>query len=240
MTSLQASIGSLNDLVDTPRDAGRTPAKPIPGGLVSGPVAWSVVTAAAMVGVALSIPSGPPATALAVAVLGIGYAYDLRFKGTAWSWLPFAVGIPLLPTYGWLGTTGDLPASFAILLPAAVLAGAALAVSNALADVERDTIAGTDSVATRLGAGRAWAAQALLLAVVLGAAWLTLAMSSHGQGAADRAVAIAGALGATCAIGSGIALNRRGDAARLERAWELEAIGVGLLAAAWLAGVPLG
>ena len=33
MTALQASIGSLNDLVDAPRDAGRKPGKPIPAGL---------------------------------------------------------------------------------------------------------------------------------------------------------------------------------------------------------------
>jgi hypothetical protein len=38
----------------------------------------------------------------------------------------------------------------------------------------------------------------------------------------------------------GLAIGRGGDAARLERAWELEAIGLGLLAAAWLAGGGLG
>jgi 4-hydroxybenzoate polyprenyltransferase len=240
MTLLQVSIGSLNDLVDAPRDAGRTPAKPIPAGLVSRPVAWLVVTASAVVGVVLSVPSGPPTAALAVVVLAIGYAYDVRFKGTAWSWVPFAVGIPLLPAFGWLGTAGDLPASFAILLPAAVLAGAGLAVSNALADVERDAAAGTDSVATRLGPGRAWVVQAILLVAVVAAAWLTLAIGSGGQGGVSGTAAIAGALGATGVIGIGIALGRGGDAARRERAWELEAIGVGLLAAAWLAGVPLG
>jgi hypothetical protein len=31
-----------------------------------------------------------------------------------------------------------------------------------------------------------------------------------------------------------------GDSARRERAWELEAIGVAVLAAAWLASTPLG
>ena len=35
MTALQASIGSLNDVVDAPRDAGHKPGKPIPAGLVS-------------------------------------------------------------------------------------------------------------------------------------------------------------------------------------------------------------
>ncbi len=75
---------------------------------------------------------------------------------------------------------------------------------------------------------------------MVGAAWLTLAVGGADQGAIGGTAAIAGALGATAIIGVGIALGRRGDAARRERAWELEAIGVGLLAAAWLAGVPLG
>src|SRR6476660_3407010 len=35
MTALQASIGSLNDVVDAPRDAGHKPGKPISAGLVS-------------------------------------------------------------------------------------------------------------------------------------------------------------------------------------------------------------
>ncbi len=185
MTSLQASIGSLNDVVDAPRDVGRTPAKPIPGGLVSLRAAWLTVAVAAVLGVGLSVPSGAPTTGLAVVVLAIGYAYDLGFKGTAWSWLPFAVGIPLLPVYGWLGTTGELPPAFAVLLPTAVVAGAALAVSNALADIERDVAAGTDSVATRLGAGAAWAVQAILLIAVVGVAWLTLGAAAAGQ-ASDR------------------------------------------------------
>jgi len=43
-------------------------------------------------------------------------------------------------------------------------------------------------------------------------------------------------VGACVVIGLGVLIGRRGDASRRERAWELEAIGVGLLAAAWLAG----
>ena len=116
------------------------------------------------------MPSGPGLVALAGAVLAIGYAYDLRAKGTAWSWLPFAIGIPLLPVFAWFGTTGELPGSFAILLPAAVAAGAALAIANALADVERDRAAGLRSVALRLGPERAWTVQAVLLAAVVAAA----------------------------------------------------------------------
>ncbi len=242
MTLLQASIGSLNDLLDAPRDAGRKPGKPIPAGLVSRRAARAVVVTAGVFGVALAVPSGPETTALAVVVLGIGYAYDLRFKGTAWSWVPFALGIPLLPVFGWLGATGGLVAQFAILVPTAVLAGAALAIANALADVDRDAAAGVDSVARRLGAARAWAIHAILLAVVVGAAFVTLALAGAGRQppVGQWPGPLVAAIGASLVIATGIAIGRRGDAARRERAWELEAVGVGLLAAAWLAGVPLG
>ncbi len=35
MTLLQFAIGTVNDLVDAPRDAGHKPGKPIPAGLVT-------------------------------------------------------------------------------------------------------------------------------------------------------------------------------------------------------------
>jgi 4-hydroxybenzoate polyprenyltransferase len=234
MTALQVSIGSLNDIVDAPHDRGRKPAKPIPGGLVSLGEARAVAIGGAVLGLALALPSGAATVVLALVVLAIGYAYDLAFKGTPWSWLPFAIGIPLLPVFGWLGATGGLPASFTILLPVAVIAGAALAVANARADVERDAAAGVDSVATRLGLGRAWVVNAGLLGVVMLLAGATLLA----QGAPP--LAMLGALGAALVIGIGVILGRHADSAGRERAWELEAVGVGLLAAAWLAGSTVG
>ena len=234
MTALQASIGALNDLVDAPRDAGRKPGKPIPAGLVPPHLAWAVVVLAAGLGLGLSAPSGVATAGLAVVVLAIGTGYDLVFKGTVWSWFPFAIGIPLLPVFGWLGTTGGLPASFAVLLPVAVIAGAALAIANTRADAERDAAAGVDSVATRLGLERSWALHAGLLAVVVALAIATLV-----AGTAQPA-ALLGAVGAGLVIGLGVALGRRADSVRRERAWELEAVGVALLAAAWLAGTTLG
>jgi 4-hydroxybenzoate polyprenyltransferase len=233
MTALQASIGSLNDVVDAPRDAGHKPGKPIPAGLVSGALARAVVAVMAVVGLGLSLASGPSTVALAVVVLGIGYGYDLSFKGTAWSWLPFAVGIPILPVYAWLGSTGTLPPSFAVLVPTAVVAGSALAIANARADLERDAAAGVDSVAVRLGLGRSWAVAAALLAIVIAAALVTLVRAE----ASTAAIAAAG--GASVVVAAGVILGRRGDSARRERAWQLQAVGVGLLAAAWLAGIEL-
>jgi 4-hydroxybenzoate polyprenyltransferase len=228
MTALQASIGGLNDIVDAPRDRGK-PAKPIPAGLVTNRSAWIVVIAAAGLGVGLSVPSGVGTLGLAVIVLAIGYGYDVLLKGTVWSWVPFAVGIPLLPVYGWLGTTGGLPDSFAILLPAAVIAGAALAIANARADAERDAAAGIESAATRLGLERSWLVNAGLLALVV-----VLAVATLIGGSPSAVVALA-ALCAAAVIGLGVIVGRSTDSGRRERAWELEAVGVGLLAAAWLA-----
>ena len=85
MILLQASVGALNDVIDAPSDAGRKPGKPIPAGLVTPAVARGIAAAAALLGVLLAVPSGAATVALAVGLLGLGYAYDLWFKGTAWS-----------------------------------------------------------------------------------------------------------------------------------------------------------
>ncbi len=230
MVALQASIGALNDLVDASSDAGRKPGKPVPSGLVTRTEARLVVALGAMIGVGLAGVSSPGLALLALGILAIGYAYDLWAKGTAWSWLPFAVGIPLLPVFGWFGVQGSLPPVFAILLPVAVLAGAGLAIANARADRERDLDAGLDSVAIRLGTIRAWVVEAVLLGAVVGVAigsvWLR---GGH-----------PGTLGVTILAGmvvvAGLVVGRGAEAARRERAWEVEAVGVALLAVAWLIG----
>jgi 4-hydroxybenzoate polyprenyltransferase len=231
MVSLQASIGALNDLVDAPTDAGRKPGKPIPAGIVSARAARIVVAAGGGLGLLLTAPSGVAAVGLAAGILAIGYTYDLWAKGTAWSWLPFAVGIPLLPVFGWFGASGRLPGAFGLLLPAAFAAGAALAIANARADLERDAEGGVDSVAIRLGMGRAWLVEAVLLAAVAVVAIATLWLR------AATPAAVLATVGATAVILSGLAVGRRGAAPQRQRAWELEAIGVAGLAAAWLAGV---
>ncbi len=228
MTALQVSIGALNDLHDAADDAGRKPGKPIPAGLVSVPVARAVMLAGAAVGVGFAALVDGRLAALAIVVLLIGYGYDLMAKGTAWSWLPFAVGIPILPIYGWLGGAGELPAFFAALVPMAVLAGAALSIANARADVERDLAAGTVSVATRLGLEGSWRLHAFLwlasAAVALG--WLAF------RGAEPlRAVLFFGAAGLIAAV---VIWSRDRASAGRERAWEFEAAGAALALLTWL------
>jgi 4-hydroxybenzoate polyprenyltransferase len=217
MVLLQMSIGIVNDLIDAPRDGGRTPPKPIPSGLVSPASARTAAAAAALAGVGLAIPSGLPTVGLAVVVLGIGYAYDRFAKGTAWSWIPFAVG--------------SLPSFFAVLVPVAMLAGAALAIANALGDLERDTEAGVDSVARRLGRARAWTYHAYLLWVVLLLAYAALiAVSAH-------TLAIGGATVGSVIVAYAASMGREGGPERRRRMWELEAVGLAMLAVAWVAGM---
>jgi 4-hydroxybenzoate polyprenyltransferase len=233
MVALQASIGALNDVVDASFDAGRKPGKPIPSGLVGPATARLVVLVGAVTGLLLAAASGWELAALAAAGLGVGYAYDLWAKGTVWSWLPFAIGVPLLPAFAWFGATGGLPTSFAVLLPAAVAAGTALAMANARADLERDTAAGHESVATRLGSDRAWWLSVVLLTVVLAVAMGSLWL----RGAPAAALGASLAAGGVIVVGLGLARPAHASAARRERAWEIQAIGVAVLAAAWLAGI---
>jgi 4-hydroxybenzoate polyprenyltransferase len=163
--------------------------------------------------------------------VAIGVSYDVRLKGTAWSWLPFAVGIPLLPVYGWVGATGSLAPWFAVLLPAAVAAGAALAIANSLVDVERDLAAGRTSVAASLGRRRAgWLAAGLLAGVLLLDAASVLAVREPGPAAAASVIAVAVALAANVAT-----IDR---AALAELAWRVEAIALGLAALAWIVAIP--
>ena len=231
MTALQVSIGVINDLHDAPDDAGRKPGKPIPAGLVSVSFARAVALGAAALGSALAAVVDPRMAALAVVVLLIGYGYDLVFKGTAWSWLPFAVGIPILPVYGWYGAVGELPSFFTALIPMAMLAGAALAIANARADLERDRAAGTVSVATRLGLDGSWWLHAGLWAAtaVVGLGWVAF----RGAEPAEIALVVVAAGLIAAVVGWS---RRRGPAGR-ERAWQFEAAGAGLALLAWLAAV---
>ncbi len=230
MLLLQASIGSLNDIVDVGRDAGRKPGKPIPAGSATWRAAAGLVVAGLIGGLALSAPSGPATLAVACAGVACGYAYDLRLSRGPWSWLPLALALPLPPIHAFVGATGEFPTTLPALLPIGVLAGAGLALANGLADLERDVSAGSRSAAVRLGLARAWLLHAACLAAAMAVA-IALVPSDAGS------LARAGIGGGVVMITAGMVISRGGGAALRERAWEIEAIGVVALGIAWLAAV---
>lgn len=239
MLGLQVSIGALNDLVDAPRDAATKPGKPIPRGAASVATARAIAVGGLLVAVILLLPSGLPALAVLAACAACGYGYDLWLSRTAWSWLPLAVALPLVPVFAWVGAVGGLPAAVAVLVPAGMLGGAGLALANGLADLERDRSTGAATAAVRLGRERAWLAHAGLLLVAV-AIPIAAAVGGSVPGApalsADRPGWVVAFLG-IAGVAAGIVLGRSGGAGRRERAWELEAIGVALVAGGWLAAV---
>ncbi len=240
MLALQAGIGAANDLLDAPSDAVAKPWKPIPSGRIGERAGERLMMAALAIGLGLSALSGVAVLGLAVVGTGIGLAYDLRLKGTPWSWLAFALGVPLLPLYGWIGTGLPIPGELLLVIAFAVPAGAALAVANALADAASDATAGTASIAIALGRDRAWLLGALLQVVVVAAVVVTLGQpGSSALAAGIGPTSVVALAGSVIVIAFGLALGRSHDPSLVGRGWELQALGLGCLAIAWLTAVPV-
>ena len=231
MLLLQAAIGALNDLHDRPADRLARPDKPIPAGLVAPRSALWLAGLAGPVGLALAAVS-PFSLAIAVVGLADGLAYDLRLKGTALSWLPFALGLPLLLLFA-ASTAPCLPPSIASVLPLAVLAGASLALANALADRPRDAAAGVRSTATALGDAATWRLDAGLSLTTLVVAAVLFGVL---RGGPPDAAGVGGLAAAAALQVAGLGLLRSRAGRRPELGWEVQAIGFAVLALVWLVG----
>lgn len=231
MLALQFAIGAVNDLADADADAVAKPGKPIPSGLVSRRTATGVAVTGAIIGLGAYAVHGPLTFTLALAMLGCGLAYDLRLKGLGLGWLCYAVAFPLLPLSTWLAASGSLPPRSELLLPVAALAGPTLQLANGLVDLERDRIAGIRSLSLWLGRRDSIVTLAALSAAVYGVAWITLLASGPTVGPL-----VAMALATVCA-GIGITLSAAGRAEVRERGWQLQLVGIALLAGGWLLAV---
>ena len=168
MLGVQTFIGATNDFVDRERDHGR-PEKPLADGKVRSSVA--LLVAAVGLSVGLFAASLVSALTLALAALGalIGAAYNAGVKGTALSWLPFALGLSVLPVFAWSTVSSAPPTPILTLSLVALPGGAALALQNSLADRAIDTERGMRSAAVRLGDSRALAVLAALHLLTLAA-----------------------------------------------------------------------
>jgi 4-hydroxybenzoate polyprenyltransferase len=243
MFCLQVSIGAVNDIADVELDRVGKPAKPIPAGLVSVPVARAWAIAAGGLGLALASPSGFPTVVVGAVGLGLGYLYDLSLSRTLLSWLPLSLALPLVPVFAWLGATGGVPSPLFGLLPIALLAGAALTIGNGLVDVERDVLAGKPTIPVRTGRARAWVVHAALfgVALVMAFALAPTAAAAVGVGGGPDSLpgvlrAVGLPLGAAMIIAGAGLLTAKRQGIR-ERGWELEGVGTAALGIGWLAGV---
>jgi geranylgeranylglycerol-phosphate geranylgeranyltransferase len=231
MLGIQFAIGAVNDVSDAGPDAIGKPAKPIPSGAVGRREALLVGVMSAAVGCAAAASVGLGALALVAVGLADGLVYDLRLKGGPLAWAPFAAGVGLLPVYGWWGAHGSLPVALLAVAGVAVVAGAALALANAYADIDGDRRSGVKSVATVLGPTRTLRLDGLLVALVgAGAVGATLAVG------AELVVLLALVAGCALAMGSVGLAHARGDRWR-PMVWEVQAVGFAVAGCAWLAAL---
>ncbi len=162
---VQVSISALNEWadVDVDRQAGRR--RPIPLGLVSRGSALTVAVLGAVGAFLLGTLANFGTVSLLLVGIGLacGWAYDLRFKGTPLSFLPFAIAFPLMPF--WIGLLAGRPASsLGILFLGGSPLATAIHLADAIPDRDRDREAGLRTLAVSLGRpGAEMVAVALLL-----------------------------------------------------------------------------
>ena len=146
----QLAIGATNELVDLPFDTAGKPWKPLPSGDVSIRGAQAVVVVGLIVMMAFGWRFGILALALLAAGTALGIAYDLWFKRTVWSWLPYLLALPLLPIWVF-ASLGKPEPRLLLLYPLGALATAGVHFAQSLPDVAIDRAAGLPTATSRLG-----------------------------------------------------------------------------------------
>lgn len=148
--AMQLSIAILNDYCDRRLDMLGKKQKPIPLGLVRPQEALVVGLLAIIVMVVLLLPLNPLALLVSCLYLVLGQSYNLGLKSTPLSGIVFALAIPLIPLYAFLGVGHVLPVIL-WLVPIAALLGIVLNLANALPDIEEDAAHGARTLAVVLG-----------------------------------------------------------------------------------------
>ena len=175
VASGQLTIGWVNDVVDRDRDrrAGRTD-KPVALGWIEPRTVLAATGCVVVVLVPLSLANGWAAGVAHLTLVLSAWAYNLYFKSTVLSWLPYAVGFGALPaflSYGGLGTgLHGAPPTVAMTVLAALF-GVGVNFLNALPDVEEDEATGVRHlpllVARRTGAPLLMRISAVLTGLVV-------------------------------------------------------------------------
>ncbi|MFE1852602.1 UbiA family prenyltransferase [Streptomyces sp. NPDC059489] len=220
----QLSVGWCNDAFDARRDiaAGRR-GKPVVDATVSVTEVWVAACVALALCVPLSFACGLWAGVVHLVGVAAAWAYDLRLKATAWSWVPYAVGFAALPAFVALGLPGQpWPAWWVVTAGALLGVGAHL--GDVLPDIPGDLATGVRGFPHRLGPDGV----RLLLPVLLAAASAVLALAPGGPPGRWGTVALAAA-GAVAVTGT--VLGRRWQRTAFASAVAVAVVDVALLLA---------
>jgi 4-hydroxybenzoate polyprenyltransferase len=169
----QVAIAVFNDICDQDLDAARTPARALPQGAIRQSTAFLLVVVSTGVCLTVSAQLGLASLLMVALGTGLGLAYSVWLKRSAWSWLPFAVAFPLLPAWiiHVLAPDAHLVWTlFVIGVPVAV----SIHLADSIPDVEWDRRSASRGAAVRLGVRKAFAVCRILLTA---GATLALAMS---------------------------------------------------------------
>lgn len=180
MLFFQFAIGLTNDVVDLESDAATKPWKPIARGAISRQRA--VLGAAACAGLGLLITSTLPLGAWLIGAAGLfcGLSYDVYFKRTPLSWLPYAVAMPLIPV--WVYSALELwDALLWWVIPLGAVFGLALHLANQAPDIPAERGRRTVGAAHRLGLRRSLMVSLALFGIAASIAVAVLLFVSPGR-----------------------------------------------------------
>src|SRR5450631_4088678 len=139
--AMQCAIAVLNDYCDRVPDAQGKKPKPIPLGLILPHEALLFGIACIGLMLLLLLPLNRLALLISLLYLALGLAYNLGLKATPLSGIVFALAIPLIPVYAFVGVGHIIPL-LGWFIPVAALLGIAINLANSLPDIEEDRASG--------------------------------------------------------------------------------------------------
>ncbi|GCE14350.1 UbiA family prenyltransferase [Tengunoibacter tsumagoiensis] len=151
--AMQIAIAIFNDYCDRHLDAQSRSDKPIVRGWIRPSEAFLGGLFFCGLMILLLLPLNRLALLISLCYLTLGLSYNIGLKATLWSGIVFAVAIPLIPLYAFVGMDVWHPFVF-WLVPVAALVGIALNLSNSLPDIEDDASHHTRTLAVVLGPDR--------------------------------------------------------------------------------------
>ena len=149
VTAVYGAVGSLNDYCDYELDKLSKPGKPLVRGLVTPRFAlWQALILTGL-SLLLSLALNWLTACFSALILALGAWYDVRAKRSFLSWVPYAIGIPTLPLWGF-AAAGRLHPRLLLAYPLGALLSVALNMSNTLPDREADAAFGLRALTHRL------------------------------------------------------------------------------------------
>ncbi|HTK05954.1 MAG TPA: UbiA family prenyltransferase [Ktedonobacteraceae bacterium] len=149
-TAMQVAIAIHNDYCDRATDTLGKKKKPIPLGLITPREALygSICCMALML--LLLLPLSRLAGLISLLYLALALGYNLGLKATPLSGVVFALAIPLIPLYAFVGVE-HFTSFLGWFTPVAALLGIAINLANSLPDLEEDRASNLHTLAVVLG-----------------------------------------------------------------------------------------